>query len=201
MEISSDPAITAAKRALRARILAGRAALPATELTLAGAAIAQRVCGLAAVRAASAVAAYIGFGVEIPTDGLVDALSAAGKTVLLPVLEPDRSLSWRALASRSELVEARFGLLEPPGAGTVRLLTEAQVVVLPGLCYDNRGNRLGRGGGSYDRALGELPGWVTTVGIALDCDIIDSVPMDRHDQRVQLVVTPSRVITTDDGGS
>jgi 5-formyltetrahydrofolate cyclo-ligase len=201
VDTSSDPEPADAKRALRQRILARRASLPPGELQLAGAAIAEQVCRLPSVESAGVVAAYIGVGVEVPTDRLVDALIAAGKTVLLPIFELDGSLTWRPLSDRSELVEARYGLLQPPVSASPRLLGEAQVVVLPGLCYDRMGNRLGRGGGSYDRALKDLPGRVTTVGIALDSDIVDAVPVDRHDQRVRMIVTPSRVISIDDGGN
>jgi 5-formyltetrahydrofolate cyclo-ligase len=191
---------TGAKGALRQRILAARAALPAAELASAGAAIADVLLGLPAVRAADVVAAYVSVGSEVPTRQLIKALLERGTTVLLPVLEADNSLTWRALKSGSTLVAGRHGLQEPPAAGVRRQLSEAQVVVLPGLCYDAAGNRLGRGGGSYDRALKDLPGGITTVGIALDSDIVGMVPVDTHDKPVGIIVTPTRVIAIDDGG-
>jgi 5-formyltetrahydrofolate cyclo-ligase len=201
VEAGSEPALTTAKRALRASVLARRAVLSAAELGLAGAAISERLSQLPAVRAARVVAAYVGVGVEIPTERVISSLVETGTTVLLPRLEADRSLTWRPMSSRSALVRGRHGLLEPPEADAPRPLADADVVVLPGLCYDISGNRLGRGGGSYDRALKDLPGSVTTIGIALDSDIVEAVPVDEHDQPVRIIVTPSRVITIDDGGS
>ncbi|MEP7055554.1 MAG: 5-formyltetrahydrofolate cyclo-ligase [Actinomycetota bacterium] len=201
MDGSFESDVSAAKRSLRERVLVGRAEVSAEDLALAGAMIAERLRGLPVVQSARIVAAYIGVGVEVPTGRLVDELLESGQTVLLPVLEADRSLTWRPLSDRSQLVPGRHGLLEPQGSDSARALSDAQVVVLPGLCYDRSGNRLGRGGGSYDRALKDLPRAVRTIGIALDCDIFDSVPVQLHDRPVQMIVTPTRVITTENGGN
>jgi 5-formyltetrahydrofolate cyclo-ligase len=71
-------------------------------------------------------------------------------------------------------------------------LSAADVVVVPGVAYDSHGNRLGRGGGSYDRALPSVT--VPVVGLALDDEVVDAVPMEEHDRRVDVVVTPTRVL-------
>ncbi|MDQ1709416.1 MAG: 5-formyltetrahydrofolate cyclo-ligase [Frankiaceae bacterium] len=193
-------AIADAKRALRRRVLASRSELPRAALDAAGDAIARAVLALPQVQAADVVAAYVATAVEVPTARLLDGLVQAGKTVLLPVLRADDSLSWRALTDLAHLVPGRRGLLEPPAAAPEHGLGDAQVVIAPGLCYDGRGRRLGRGGGSYDRALDGLAATVTAVGIALDADIVESLPVDSHDQPVHVVVTPTRVITAEDGG-
>jgi 5-formyltetrahydrofolate cyclo-ligase len=201
VETTPERSAATAKRELRARVLAHRAALPPRELQLAGAAISARLRELPALRAARIVAAYIGIGFEVPTDELISDVLATGGTVLLPRLEADRSLTWRPLTTRSDLVVGRYGLLEPSQDVAARPLYDADVVVLPGLCYDAVGNRLGRGGGSYDRALKDLPGTVTAIGITLDGDLVDTVPVESHDRPVQIIVTPSRVITVDGGGT
>ena len=101
------------------------------------------------------MAAYVAVGSEPGTAALLDALVAAGKRVVLPVLLPDGDLDWAAYAGDQDLVPARFGLLEPGGQrlGPDAVGT-ADVVLVPGLAVSARGERLGRGGGSYDRALG-----------------------------------------------
>ena len=83
---------------------------------------------------------------------------AAGKRVVLPVVLPDLDLDWAAYAGDQDLAPARLGLLEPVGhpAGRRRGRT-ADVVLVPGLAVSGRGDRLGRGGGCYDRALGRVP--------------------------------------------
>ena len=200
MDDQAAPSISAAKRALRERILGGRVSLAAGVLQEAGCEITRRLLELPAMRTATIVAAYVGLDSEVPIWLLVEALTKRGTTVLLPVLEADDSLTWGAFAPGSTLVAGRKGIRQP-ASGASSELSAAQVVVVPGVCYDNRGNRLGRGGGSYDRALRKLPAGITTIGLALDSDVVGNVPVEPHDQQVQLIVTPTRVITSDDGSN
>ena len=92
---------------------------------------------------------------EPGTGLLLDALHAAGKRVLLPVLRADNDLDWAVYTG--ELVPASRGLLEPAGPLLgVTAIADADVVLVPGLAASAGGNRLGRGGGSYDRALARV---------------------------------------------
>jgi 5-formyltetrahydrofolate cyclo-ligase len=186
-QVSAD-AVIAAKRALRARLLAARSAMPARERKAAGEALASKVLSLPEVVAARVVALYAGTGTEPPTLPLVTALAARGVTVLLPVLLPGDELAWGAYDGT--LVPGRHGLLEPSRAG--RSLSEAAVVVVPGVAYDASGRRLGRGGGSYDRCLVSVT--VPVAGLAFDGEVVEEVPVEPHDARVDVVVTPTRVL-------
>ncbi len=69
------------------------------------------------------------------------------------------------------------------------------LVVVPGLAFDTHGNRLGRGGGFYDRFLSRLRHGATSVGLAFDFQIVDTVPADERDVSVDLVVTDRRLIS------
>ncbi|MEO6713953.1 MAG: 5-formyltetrahydrofolate cyclo-ligase [Mycobacteriales bacterium] len=200
MDGSAIADVAAAKRALRSLVLARRAMLAPGSLDRAGPATAALVLALPQVRAARVVAAYVGVGLEVPTSALLDGLTARGTVVLLPVLEADDSLSWRRIDDSSALVRGRHGLLEPPVAAARGELTDAEVVVVPGVCYDKSGARLGRGGGSYDRALRQLASAVTIVGTALEADVVEEVPVEPHDVPVHIIVTPDRVITIEAGG-
>jgi 5-formyltetrahydrofolate cyclo-ligase len=177
-----------AKRRLRRVTLARRAALSDPERAAYAAAVTDRLLALPEVASARVVAAYAGTGTELPTLPFLAALVARGTTVLLPVLLPDDGLAWGRYDGT--LVPGRRGLLEPPSAGAD--LGSAQVVVVPGVAYDAAGGRLGRGGGSYDRALALVRAPV--VGVALDTEVVDAVPMDAHDVRVDVIVTPTRVL-------
>jgi 5-formyltetrahydrofolate cyclo-ligase len=176
------------KRAMRSRLLAARAAMPEADRTALAAAVTARVLDLPEVAEASVVAAYVGAGTELPTLPLVSALATRGVTVLLPVLLDDDGLAWGAYDGT--LVEGRRGLLEPPARDAS--LGSADVVVVPGVAYDLSGRRLGRGGGSYDRALATVT--APAVGLALDEEVVDEVPVEPHDRRVDVVVTPTRVV-------
>ena len=185
--VGENAVTSSAKRALRTRLLAARAAMSAADRARAAAAICDRLLDLPEVASARVVAAYVGIGTELPTRPLLDALTARGVRVLLPVLLADDTLAWGTYDAA--LVEGRRGLLEP--AGRDADLAAADVVVVPGVAYDFAGRRLGRGGGSYDRALATVS--VPVVALALDGEVVDEVPVEEHDRRVDLVVTPTRV--------
>jgi 5-formyltetrahydrofolate cyclo-ligase len=176
------------KAALRSRLLAARAAHSPSHLAALGEAAGARLLTLPEVVAARTVAGYVGAGTEPPTLPWLDALRARGVAVLLPLLRPDSSLDWGAYDG--VLVDGRLGLREPPFGGSS--IDAADVVVVPGVAYDSAGNRLGRGGGSYDRALSSVTALV--VGLALDDEVVGAVPVEEHDRPVDVVVTPARVL-------
>jgi 5-formyltetrahydrofolate cyclo-ligase len=180
--------VRAAKVSLRRAVLAARALVPEQEREALAAAVFSRVLALPEVAAARVVAAYAGTGTELPTLAFLDALRERGVTVLLPVLRTDDGLDWGFYDGA--LVAGRRGLREPHVGGAS--LAGADVVVVPGVAYDTRGRRLGRGGGSYDRALSSVT--VPVVGVARDEEVVPEVPVDAHDRPVDVVVTPTRVL-------
>jgi 5-formyltetrahydrofolate cyclo-ligase len=170
--------ITAQKTALRDRLLTARRRRPLLEQQAAAEAVAERLLAWEPVRRAATVAAYVSVGSEPGTGLLLERLVAAGKRVVLPVLLPDNDLDWAVFDG--DVVSARRGLLEPSGPRLGRdSVATADVLVVPGLAVDGRGRRLGRGGGSYDRALARVP--------------VEDVPVDDHDRPVTAVATPSAV--------
>ncbi|WP_239001074.1 5-formyltetrahydrofolate cyclo-ligase [Jiangella asiatica] len=184
-----------AKRALRSRILQGRAELDATALSSAALALRDVVLALPEVAAARRVAAYVSVGREPGTGPLIEALSDNDVDVLLPILLPDGELDWGLYRGPRALVAAARGLLEPDGVplGPAAVL-EAAVVLVPGLAVDRRGFRLGRGGGSYDRVLARRLGRGLSCVLLHDGEVLDMpVPRAPHDVPVDAVATPSAV--------
>jgi 5-formyltetrahydrofolate cyclo-ligase len=140
---------------------------------------------------AHCVAAYAGLADEPDTAELLEELRKRGKRVLLPAVRADLDLDFREYAG--VLVPGALGTSEPPPAGPVVRLDEADVVVVPALAADGAGWRLGRGGGSYDRALRTARDTALVVAIVYDHELLDDVPHEEHDRRVNMVVTPERV--------
>ena len=184
--------VSAQKIALRDRLVTSRRRLSLLELREAADALAGHLLATEPVRRAATVAAYVSVGNEPGTGPLLDALRAAGRRVIVPVLLPDDDLDWAV--HDGEVVSARRGMLEPPGRrlGTDAVAT-ADVVLTPGLAVDRTGMRLGRGGGSYDRVLARVPVGTFTCTLLHDGEIVDHVPAAPHDRRVMAAATPAGV--------
>jgi len=189
------------KRMLRRDFLAVRNRLTAADVQEAATALAARALGLPELAHARTVAAYVSVGTEPGTRTLLDALHARGVRVLLPVLLPDNDLDWGTYAGEGSLVEVRHGgrmaLLEPSGERLgADAVTAADAVLLPGLAVDDRGMRLGRGGGSYDRVLARLERSAADPALVVllyDSEVVPRVPAEPHDRPVHAVATPSGV--------
>jgi 5-formyltetrahydrofolate cyclo-ligase len=184
--------VAARKIALRDRLLTDRRRLPLLEVGAAARAIAEHLLATPEVRRSATVAAYVSVGNEPGTGPLLDALLASGRRVILPVLLPDGDLDWAV--HTGPLVRARRGLLEPAGSRLgPEVVASADAVLTPGLAVDRDGMRLGRGGGSYDRALGRVPVGTFTCTLLYGTELVDEVPADRHDRRVTAAATPEGV--------
>ena len=184
------------KAELRRRLLAARRALGPAEQAAAGRSIRDAVLDLPETQMAGTVAAYWSIGTEPDTHGLLFGLWKRGTYVLLPVLLPDGDLDWASYEGPDSLRPGPRGLLEPgePVRG-VGAVCSADLVLVPALAVDHSGLRLGRGGGSYDRALARVGAQVPTVALLYDTELVDWVPGGPHDQRVRMVARPSDGVT------
>ena len=183
-----------AKIAVRDRLLTSRRRRSVAEVGVAARALAEQLLATVAVRRAATVAAYVSMNGEPGTGPLLDGLRAAGKRVVLPVLLADGDLDWAVYRGPEDLRPARLGLLEPVGErlGPEAVAT-ADVVLVPALAVDSTGMRLGRGGGSYDRALGRVPVGTFTCALLYDEEVGVDVPVEPHDRPVLFAATPTGV--------
>lgn len=179
-----------AKVAVRDRLVTQRNRLPLAEVVAAGSAIAGHLLAAPDVRRAATVAAYVSVGREPGTHELIESIRAAGRHVIVPRLLPDLDLDWARHSG--DLQRAPRGLLEPTGESLGRdAIATADVVLVPGLAVDPSGHRLGRGGGSYDRALGRVPVGTFVCVLLYDDEVLPEVPVEPHDRPVTHVCTPS----------
>lgn len=94
-----------------------------------------------------------------------------------------------------ELCPGRFGVLEPPAGAPEEAPAVGDAVVVPGVAFDRAGGRLGRGGGHYDRAFPPgAPGAPLLVGFAHAFQLVECVPSDSHDRRMDAIVTERGMI-------
>jgi 5-formyltetrahydrofolate cyclo-ligase len=136
------------------------------------------------------------FPEEIGTRPLIDAVLASGRALVLPRVDraQRRLVLHRVDDPATQLVPATLGIPEPdPSTPTVDPAALDWVLV-PGLGFDRDGFRLGRGGGYYDRLLATLPPHIPCWSIAFDCQLVDALPRDPHDQPVHGIETPAATI-------
>jgi 5-formyltetrahydrofolate cyclo-ligase len=183
---------TAQKVALRDQLLTSRRRRSLLQAREDAEAIAGHLLQTPEVRRAATLAVYVSLPNEPGTGPLVEQMSALGRRLILPVLMPDNDLDWAVYDGPQALVPASRGLLEPvgPRLGPEAVAT-ADVVLCPALAVDRRGIRLGRGGGSYDRALARVPVGTFVCTPLYDGELLEGVPAEEHDRPVTAVVTPS----------
>ncbi|HEX6073919.1 MAG TPA: 5-formyltetrahydrofolate cyclo-ligase [Micromonosporaceae bacterium] len=192
MTTAQDAGTGVGKPVLRAELLAARRAIPSQRRLPADQRLVREL--VVALRQVRTVAGFLPFGTEpcaTATPSLPDALLAVGVQVLLPVLLPDLDLDWAGYDGR--LAPAARGLKEPVGPRLgPAAIASVDAVVVPAVAVDRAGVRLGRGGGSYDRALARVPAGVPVIAPLYEAEWVARLPADPHDQRVTAVVTPGR---------
>jgi 5-formyltetrahydrofolate cyclo-ligase len=184
------------KIALRRQLIANRNNTNRPERDATIRPLRDTVLSLPEIQMAGTVAAYMSVGTEPDTRGLVYAIWKRGTYVLLPLLRGDDDLDWASYEGPDSLGPGPRGLLEPtePPRG-VMAVTSADLVIVPALAVDRGGMRLGRGGGSYDRALARVGPAVPTIALIYDDELLDEVPAGPLDQPVRMVAQPGQGIT------
>jgi 5-formyltetrahydrofolate cyclo-ligase len=191
---SPADALAVAKRDARARAFSARDALNREMRETASAAAAENLVGLPELGQARVVLSYFALTAEIDPLGAVSALRQRGLAIAYPRVESPGILGTYLVGDERDLVPGAFGLSQPaPDAATVALeLIDA--VIIPGVAFDERGMRLGYGGGYYDRLLPRLRHDCLRIGLAFEEQILAEIPAESHDAIVDLVATQTRII-------
>lgn len=169
------------KARVRAALLAARRARPAPAVTAARARIRELVLARCSEQSWRCVAAFEPLPTEPASRQLLAGLHGLGASVLVPVLLPDRDLDWAHWHPDPEWPRPVLG---------VAAIGRADAVLVPALAVAVDGTRLGRGGGSYDRALVRAAP-VPTIAVVYDEEILDALPHRAWDRRVTTAVSPS----------
>lgn len=188
------------KQAFRKTIFQQRDALTAEQIREKSLKIADNLYGLLSYQQAGTVMFFLSFRSEVDTRPAVEKSMALGKQVCIPKalpktreMVPSQLLDWE-----QDLALGAYDIPEPrPEA--LRLVEPAQIdlLIVPGVAFDLKGNRLGYGGGYYDRFFPLLRPETPLVALAFELQIVFSVPVEEWDQQVHCIVTEDRVILTD----
>ncbi len=189
--------IPSLRQEIRQQIRQRRRKLTPDEQHLFAQLAAERMLAYEPVVKAATVAVFLSFDGELDTTPLIRALWQAGKTVYLPVLHPfsKGNLLFLRYSENSHLVMNRLKILEPKlDVRDVLPLDKLDVLIAPLVAFDEQGQRLGMGGGFYDRTL---QNWqqhgLWPVGLAHDCQHVPALPAEEWDIPLPAVVTPSRI--------
>lgn len=130
---------------------------------------------------------YISFDGEVNTQEMIKEAQKIGKTVTVPVCKSNRIIRPCILRHKARLTRGLYGICEPASKSFIGL-KDLDLVVAPGVAFDKKGNRLGRGKGCYDNLLKKLSRKATSIGLAFDFQILPFVPATITDAPVHRVI-------------
>jgi len=184
--------VVADKTYLRNVLKTCRASLPASYADEVSAIVQRRVIAAESYRHADTLILYAPKDREIATELIFADARAAGRKIFFPKVGPTQELALVRVDNPAELQPGAFGLLEPTGAETVPVANLRQALIcVPGLAFSPDGDRLGRGGGYYDRLLAQTGPSTTSAGLAYAFQVLDQLPQAPGDRRIDLIITES----------
>lgn len=193
------PEIAAQKDDLRCDMRARRNALSNEERAVLSTKIAHRVLDAvshdAKTHDAKTVAVYLANGSEANLDVAIQSLINDERVVVAP--RAGARPRFARLTTLENLRTNARGLRFPDGDEQLSAW-EIDVIILPGVAFDTQGNRLGQGGGWYDKALerarAKNPKTPLVIGVCFESQIVENVPQNQFDQRVDMIITEDRVL-------
>lgn len=189
---SEELLLKAAKKELRGHILQLRAQLPESERRRAAVLLSERILGHQWYYLSDTLLGFASYGSEIDTDEILRETLRQGRALYLPRVEGDAMQFYR-VRSLNELQLGYKGIREPSG-DTERYVYDAgnvpkTLLLMPGVAFDRMRNRMGYGGGFYDRFLADKPGLqMRAVGVGYACQLVEEVPCGAEDIRPYQVI-------------
>lgn len=195
--MSHTPQFALARQILRTEIRQRRKTLTAEQQTDLALQAAERVATHPKIQSAATVSLFLSFDGELDTAPIIARLWREGKEVCLPVLRPfsPGNLLFLRYTRETPLVVNRFKIPEPQLDVTqVIPLGQLDIILTPLVAFDSAGQRLGMGGGFYDRTLEHWrEGGPYPIGLAHDCQHVDALPAEHWDVPLPEVITPGKV--------
>lgn len=184
------------KAAIRREMIARRNSITHEEVMEKSAIIQKMVVDLPIYRNSKTIGLYANFNNEVSTSLIFDDSVKEGKKVLFPcIVEEKKELVFTPVQGWDEFRQGPFGIMAPAyGKNGKSYIGDVELLFIPGVAYDLKGGRLGYGGGFYDRSLGNLIKRPFITALAYEFQIVDEVPVSRHDIRVDAIITEQRVI-------
>ncbi len=132
---------------------------------------------------AKVVGTYYALGSEVTTELIIKRATILGKKIALPRVEEDK-ITFYELSSTKSLIRGRFGILEPQ---PYEQMNDIDILIVPGIAFDKKGNRLGYGMGFYDRLLSGKRTF--SIGLAYSFQLLENLPHDKYDKRLDAIAS------------
>lgn len=185
--------LTAQKAELRAKLKQIRAAIPAEIRADQSQAIQQKLTNLDEIQTAQSLFLFISYGNEVHTHDLLKYFLKQGKTLAVPKILPEKTMIAVPFSRWEELIPGELGILTP--AGDKSCSDNFDVVITPGLGFTLAGHRIGYGRGYYDKWFASHPA-SHIIAVCFEQQIMDKLPVDDYDIKVDMIVTEKRIIKT-----
>lgn len=177
------------KESLRSKLLVQRNALSREDISKYSEKISQKIFKHPKFISSKSLFLYFSIGSEVSTSSLLDESLRLGKNVFLPVLDNSSNLSFHKFESFLKMKKGKFGILEPTSKVS---LVDSDLVIVPALAFDLHLHRLGYGKGYYDRFLKNTSSY--KLGICFDFQLIEKIPNEHHDQKMDEVISEKRTL-------
>lgn len=184
------------KNELRAEVLKKRDSIPLDLKKRKDDAVRNNLFDLEEFIDAKSVLMYVSFRTEVDTFEQLSKILCLGKKLIVPLVNSkEKTLTLYEIKDITELEPGYMGIPEPHVSEDRKVeLKDIDIVVIPGTGFDTKGNRLGYGGGYYDRLLADTESSIPKVALAFEEQIVKDIPAEPHDMKMDIIVTDERVI-------
>ncbi|HEC72536.1 MAG TPA: 5-formyltetrahydrofolate cyclo-ligase [Thermoplasmatales archaeon] len=180
------------KNALRKRLLDIRKKLSHNEVLEISKKIEEKLFSLKEFQKASTILFYVSYDNEVYTHDMIKRCLHSGKNIVVPVSDTKNEiLILSKLENWHDLEKGSYGILEPKKIIKISP-SELDLIIVPGVGFDEKGNRLGHGKGYYDKLLQKSN--VKTIGLAFECQIVEKITTGQNDIPVDIIITEKRII-------
>ena len=196
LEISSESAAKT-KIAIRKMIVQKREELGGLEKEEKNIAIAQRLFGMDEFKKSKTIFCFLSTSFEVQTERIIRESLRLGKQVLVPLLDPggENLKASRIPSMDIDFVIGEYGVRQPaPKFRNIVPFSNIDFVVVPGLAFDSFGNRIGYGGGFYDKFFKKITGNVSRVAVGYDFQLFNLVPHSDLDEPVHFLITETKAL-------
>jgi len=185
------------KSMLRKKMIERRQKTSSYEIATESEQIKARLFDMEVFKKSKTVMFYVGKGDEVQTKDIILESMKMGKIVSVPYIENGNREMHASLLRNfdRDLTKGEYGILSPKKESYKPINTSSlDLIIVPGVCFDINGNRIGRGGGYYDRFLKSVSKKTILIGLVFDFQVVSNIPYDKKDIPVHIIVTGKRIL-------